>query len=178
MAKRTRIDSAKGSTDIMKDALSGAPKPPAGVNISAAVFPFWEIVTTAKAKRAWTGNDLVLAADIARCMYRLEVVSSQLETYLFTSLVGPEIKAEAGEVAVDAKIDDKNDAEIPNTKEMERLADTLSKRIKLLSAHLQIHTEATQGKSREQVEQNKAHRGAQEFADKPEADDLIPRPTH
>jgi hypothetical protein len=96
MAKRTRIDSAKGSTDIMKDALSGAPKPPAGVNISAAVFPFWEIVTTAK----------------------------------------------------------------------------------LLSAHLQIHTEATQGKSREQVEQNKAHRGAQEFADKPEADDLIPRPTH
>jgi hypothetical protein len=163
MAKRTRIDSAKGSTDIMKDALSGAPKPPAGVNISAAVFPFWEIVTTAKAKRAWTGNDLVLAADIARCMYRLEVVSSQLETYMAYSLVGADIEA---------------DKEIPDTKEMEKLADTLSKRIKLLSAHLQIHTEATQGKSREQVEQNKAHRGAQEFADKPEADDLIPRPTH
>jgi hypothetical protein len=163
MAKRTRIDSAKGSTDIMKDALSGAPKPPAGVNISAAVFPFWEIVTTAKAKRAWTGNDLVLAADIARCMYRLEVVSSQLETYMAYSLVGADIE---------------DDKEIPDTKEMEKLADTLSKRIKLLSAHLQIHTEATQGKSREQVEQNKAHRGAQEFADKPEADDLIPRPTH
>tara|TARA_R110002153_G_scaffold154427_2_gene306476 strand:- start:10365 stop:10856 length:492 start_codon:yes stop_codon:yes gene_type:complete len=163
MAKRTRIDSAKGSTEIMKDALSGAPNPPNGVNISAAVLPFWEIVTTAKAKRAWTRNDLVLAADIARSMYRLEVVSVQLETYLAYSLVGADIDP---------------DAEIPDTKEMEKLADTLSKRIKLLSAHLQIHTEATQGKSREQVEQNKAHRGAQEFADSPKPSDLINRPTH
>ncbi len=163
MAKRTRADSAKGSTDIMKDALSGAPKPPKGVNISEAVLPFWEIVTTAKAKRAWTGNDLVLAADIARCMYRLEVVSNRLETYLAYSLVGA---------------DTKDDAETPDTKKMETLADTLSKRIKLLSAHLQIHTEATQGKSREQVGQNKAHHGAKEFADSNAEDDLLARPTH
>ena len=164
MAKRTRADSTKGSTDIMKDALSGAPKPPKGVNISEAVFPFWEIVTTAKAKRAWTGNDLVLAADIARCMYRLEVVSNQLETYLSYSLVGADIE---------------DDAEIPDTKKMETLADTLSKRIKLLSAHLQIHTEATQGKSREQVPQNKSHQEAKEFSDLERSDDdLIARPTH
>lgn len=164
MAKRQRVDSAKGVTEIMKDALSGAPVPPKGVKITKAVLPFWEIVTTAKAKRAWTGNDLVLAADVARCMYRLEVVSGQLEKYLSYSLVGDDLDA---------------DKEIPDTKEMEKLADTLSKRIKMLSAHLQIHTEATQGKSREQVAQNKTHRDAKAFSDSDNSkDDLIPRPTH
>ena len=64
---------------------------------------------------------------------------------------------------------------------MEKLADTLSKRIKMLSTHLQIHTEATQGKSREQVKQNQAHREARDFAEPQggiDKDDLISRPTH
>ena len=169
MTRRKRVDTADGEKEIMKDALSGAPKPPKGVKISKDVMPFWELVTTAKAKRAWTGNDLVLAADVARCMYRLEKISEQLETYLCYSLLTDDMQQEGKKEGV------------PETKEMEKLADTLSKRIKMLSTHLQIHTEATQGKSREQVKQNQAHREARDFAEPQggiDKDDLISRPTH
>lgn len=158
MTKRKRSDSAAGHTEIVRGALSGAPKPPAGVTISEAVRPFWELVTTAKAKRAWTKNDLVMAAEVARCMYRLEVVSAELERQL--SL----FQAEGGT--------------LPDNKEQERLADTLAKRVRLLSAHLQIHSEATQGKSHKQVKQNEVHRQAAAFAEANSDDDLIAKPVH
>lgn len=158
MAKRQRSDSAAGAVRIAQDAQSGAPEPPKGVIISEAVQPFWEIVTTAKAKRAWTKNDLVMAAEVARCMYRLERVSAQLEEYMALSLLP----------------DDERDG--PDTKEMEKLADTLAKRIRMLSAHLQIHSEATQGKSREQVKQNQAHKDAQQANGKDSS--LIAKPVH
>lgn len=158
MSKRKRSDSAAGHTDIVRGALSGAPKPPMGVTISEAVQPFWELVTTAKAKRAWTKNDLVMAAEVARCMYRLEVISAELERLMPLTLVGGE--------------------DVPDTKEMEKLADTLAKRIRMLSAHLQIHAEATQGKSREQVKQNEAHQKATGFAEANNDDDLIAKPMH
>lgn len=158
MTKRKRSDSASGHSEIARGALSGAPKPPAGVTISEAVKPFWELVTTAKAKRAWTKNDLVMAAEIARCMYRLEVISAELERLLPLTLAG--------------------DEEAPDTKEMERLADTLAKRVRLLSAHLQIHAEATQGKSREQAKQNQTHHELSDFPEAGSEDELIARPIH
>ena len=158
MTKRKRSDSAAGHTEIVRGALSGAPKPPAGVTISEAVQPFWELVTTAKAKRAWTKNDLVMAAEVARCMYRLEVISAELERLLPLTLVGGE--------------------DAPDAKEMERLADTLAKRVRLLSAHLQIHSEATQGKSHKQVKQNEAHQQAAGYAEAAPDDGLIAKPMH
>jgi len=163
MTKRTRSDSAAGLTEITQGALSGAPKPPAGVAISAAVQPFWELVTTAKAKRSWTKNDLVMAAEVARCMYRLEVISAELEKYLALSLIPP---LEGGE------------PEMFDSKEMEKRADTLAKRVRMLSAHLQIHAEATQGKSREQVEQNSAHKKASNFSESAENNGLLAKPMH
>lgn len=162
MSRRKRSDSAAGVTDIVQGALSGAPKAPAGVTISEAVKPFWELVTTAKAKRAWTKNDLVIAAEVARCMYRLEVISAELEKYLTLSLI-PSL--EEGE------------EEMFDAKEMEKRADMLAKRIRMLSAHLQIHAEATQGKSREQAKQNQAHQQATDYMES-EGDDLIAKPMH
>ncbi|MGP9834220.1 hypothetical protein [Marinobacter sp. NSM] len=160
MTKRKRSDSAAGRTEIVQGALSGAPKPPAGVTISEAVQPFWELVTTAKAKRAWTKNDLVMAAEVARCMYRLERISEELEKNMALALL-----PEGEEQPFDAK-------------ELEKRADMLAKRVRLLSAHLQIHAEATQGKSREQVDQNSAHRQASEFAEASEGDSLLAKPMH
>lgn len=161
MNRRKRSDSAAGRTEIVQGALSGAPKPPAGVTISEAVQPFWELVTTAKAKRSWTKNDLVMAAEVARCMYRLERISAELEQNFSASLL-PTDPEEA----------------IFDGKEMEKRADMLAKRIRLLSAHLQIHPEATQGKSREQVEQNKTHRQASDFSESSEGDSLLAKPMH
>jgi hypothetical protein len=151
MSKRQRSDSAAGRTEITRGALSGAPNPPAGVKISEAVQPFWEMVTTAKAKRAWTKSDLVLAAEVARCMYRLERVSEELEQ----NITAP---SEA-------------------VKEIEKRADLLAKRVRLLNAHLQIHPEATQGKSREQVKQNEDHKRAADSMES-ESDNLLARPMH
>lgn len=54
--------------------------------------------------------------------------------------------------------------------------DLLVKRARLLNAHLQIHAEATQGKSREQVSQNQAHQDAQQTASQYEGDELLARP--
>ena len=155
MSRRKRSDSAAGATEIVQGALSGPPNPPAGVTISEAVQPFWELVTVAKAKRSWTKNDLVVAAEVARCMYRLERISEYLEENITLTLAGT-----GG--------DDDRD-----TKDLEKLADTLAKRIRLLSAHLQIHPEATQGKSREQVKQNQQHKEATEYS-AGEGDGLIP----
>lgn len=161
MARRKRSDSAAGTTDIVQGALSGAPRPPAGVTISEAVQPFWELVTTAKAKRAWTKNDLVMAAEVARCMYRLERISAELEKNMAIGLLPPD-----------------DDEPVFDAKEVEKRADMLAKRIRLLSAHLQIHAEATQGKSREQAEQNKVHRQAAEFSESSEDESLLAKPMH
>ena len=44
--------------------------------------------------------------------------------------------------------------------QLEKLADLLAKRVRLLSAHLQVHPEATQGKSGMQVKQNQKNQEA------------------
>jgi len=152
MARRNRVDGSAGVMEVVQGALSGPPEPPAGVKISEGVRPFWELVTTAKAKRAWTNSDLVLAADVARCMFRLESLAGQLESLIYSH-------GEQGEESREAE-------------KLEKLADMLAKRIRMMNAHLQIHPEATQGKSHKQGKQNELHRKAAS----PEygGDDLIP----
>lgn len=164
--KRARSDSAEGLQAIVSDALNGAPEPPAGVSISAAVWPFWELVTTAKAKRAWTQNDLVMAAEVARCMFRLEVISQDIELHL--EMRKDDLPGDASEKTLDFIA--------LGIKESEKRADTLAKRIRILSAHLQIHAEATQGKSHKQVKQNEAHKDAHDYGEgrATDDDDLIP----
>lgn len=148
MSKRHRTDSTAGVVEITRGALSGAPQPPSGVKISKEVQPFWEMVTTAKAKRAWTDSDLILAADVARCMYRLELVSKELE----------------------------NTHPAAEVKDLERRADLLAKRVRMMNTHLQIHPGATQGAAHKQIEQNKAHREALEWDTDTELDGLLARP--
>jgi len=159
MARKIKCNGA-GEGAIVRGAITGAPKPPPGVEISEQVQPYWETVTTAKAKRAWTANDLVLAADMARSMFRLEMVSRQVEILLPMCLIAP------------------TPEEQRNIRALEVQADLLAKRIRLLSAHLQIHTEATQGKARDQVAQNKIHKDAKEFGEAQPKDSLIARPAH
>ncbi len=156
MSRRKRTDGLAGKVEIMQGAMSGPPAPPDGVVIPDDVMPFWEIVTMAKAKRAWTKNDLVLAAEIARCMYRLEQVWVKLDA----DDVIPGDRDAAKEVT-----------------DLEKRADILAKRIRLLSVHLQIHTEATQGKARDQREQNKLHSEAVNFGQLDD-DDLLASPMH
>ena len=141
--RRQRCDSIEGEQQIFKDALSGAPLPPAGVELSEGVMPFWESVTMSKAKRAWTPNDLVTASELARCMFRLEFVSRQIELSMSLLTLEPDDDLEGIDII-----------------QLEKLADLLAKRVRLLSAHLQVHPEATQGKSGMQVKQNQKSQSA------------------
>jgi len=135
--RRKRCDSIEGEQQIFQDVLSGPPNPPVGVEISEGVKPFWDTVTMSKAKRAWTPNDLVSAAELARCMFRLEFVSRQIERSMSLLTLEPDEDQEGIDII-----------------QLEKLADLLAKRVRLLSAHLQVHPEATQGKSMKQVQQN------------------------
>jgi hypothetical protein len=143
MNRRKRCDSIEGEQQIFQDVKSGPPLPPPGVEISEAVRPFWVSVTMSKAKRAWTPNDLVSAAELARCMFRLEFVSRQIEASISLLTLRPDEDLEGVDII-----------------QLEKLADLLAKRIRLLSAHLQVHPEATQGKSMKQVEQNRKNSAA------------------
>lgn len=58
----------------------------------------------------------------------------------------------------------------------EKRLDMLVKRARLLNAHLQVHCDATQGKSREQVAQNQQHQDSIQTAMQFEDDDLLARP--
>lgn len=165
MARRKRTDSAAGQAEIFDGALSGPPNPPQGVTISKEVEPYWLIVVSSKAKRAWCDSDLVVAADIARTMWRLEKISMVLSSY-------------SGKVT-STKSTHKHllDKDYIN---LEKMADTLSKRVRFLSSHLQIHPQATQGSPAKQAKQNDEHRKAVAAAkamkeDSPDMD-LIARP--
>lgn len=153
--RRTRTDSAEFKQKLFDDILAGAPEAPEGVEISSEVMPFWVTVTMSKAKRAWTESDLVTAAELARCMYRLEVISRQIESQL-SLIADPELA--------------------DNVFKMERVADTIAKRVKLLATHLQVHPEATQGKSHKQVAQNLEHKNTKQVinGDAQSLDSLIP----
>lgn len=155
MSRRKRIDGMAGRTEIVQGAISGPPAPPTGVTISKEVQPFWEIVTMAKAKRAWTQNDLVVAADIAKGMCRLEKIHAHLETMPVYS-------------------DDPEESK--EIEKIEKRADLIAKRIRILSSHVQIHSDATQGKTEKQREQNKMHHEALNSPHTKDDDSLIAKP--
>lgn len=132
--KRQRVDSVAGAISTLQGAMSEI-EPPAGVKISAALRPYWQIITSNKAASLWNNYDLFIAYEIANTMYRLSQANDQLHK-------------------LDLPAFDKERLEV------EKLCDLLAKRIRLLSAHVQCHSEATAGKSGKTVARNKAHHEA------------------
>lgn len=152
--KRQRSDSAAGQQSIASDAFKGPLEPPACVQISPEERPFWDIIVKGKARRSWTGQDLVMAADLARVNFQIEKYSAELREE------PPVVAGAMGGMVVNPK---------------QKVVDTLVKRARLISAYLQIHPEATQGKARDQRDQNETHQNAQDYAEGKGGDDgLIP----
>lgn len=168
MARRLRSDSVSGRTEIVQGAIGGAPRPPKGVGLSNEVKPFWNLVTQSKAKRAWTEHDLVLAADVARSMHRLEVLAEKLDR-LYDEVIDEPSSPE--EVVL-------HEARMKAIKEWEKISDATAKRVRMLSVHLQIHPEATQGKAGMQRAQNQTHHEALQESRASEDDDLLAKPVH
>ncbi|MGJ7512354.1 TerS protein [Variovorax sp. GT1P44] len=70
--KRTRADSAASAVKAMVDAAKGDLQPPAHVRLRDGDGPFWAGVVRARARDEWTEADLVVAAQLARCLHDIE----------------------------------------------------------------------------------------------------------
>jgi phage terminase small subunit len=139
--RRTRTDSVEFQTQVLQDAAKPPIEPPAHSNLPKKALPYWYAVVDAKARRAWTDHDLEIAVDLAWCKYRADKIMTQLEDE-------PDV------------IINQQGNEVLNP--LHKALDTVSKRARMLAAHLQVHPEATQGKSHVQKDQNEGHQKAKQ----------------
>lgn len=135
MSRRNRTDSEKGVKEIF-DGAGVILEPPIDIKLGDGVRPYWDLLVKCKATRAWQEQDLVLLVELARNLYRTEKLS-------FDMLTEDEIFIQENGM--------------PKANPKSGIIDQLVKRARMIYAMLQIHPEATQGKSRDQVKQNKNH---------------------
>lgn len=154
--KRQRSDSVAGAVSSMAGAMQII-EVPEWVILPKDALPFWRSITSARAADRWNNSDLEAAAELARTKAKIERLNLELEAE------GDIITNERGTPIVNPK---------------NSLLETLTRRLVALSRMLQVHAEATQGKSRDQVPVNKAQSAATKVALEMEGEDLITRPTH
>lgn len=151
MTRRQRVDSIKGAVNAMAGAINEIAVPDY-VYMPESAMKFWKSITKARAADRWTDADLEVAAELARTKSSIERLNIEIESE------GDVVTNERGTPIVNPK---------------HSLLETLTRRMVALSRMLQVHAEATQGKSRDQVKANKAQSEASKKADKVD-DDLIP----
>ena len=156
MTKRQRTDTAAGALNAMQGASMNI-DPPAWCHVPEAAIPFWRSITRARSADRWNEVDLENAAELARTKANIERLQAELE------LEGDIIKNDRGTPIVNPK---------------HSLLETLTRRMVALSRMLQVHAEATQGKSRDQVKGNKKQQEAGQALGAVDGDDLIARPKH
>lgn len=145
--RRARTDSIKGAKEIFEGAQILL-DPPLGVELGHGVRPYWDKLVRAKATRAWQQQDLIMLVELSRNLYRTEKLSREI-------LNEDEV--------IDGKANPKSG-----------IIDQLVKRARMIMAMLQIHPEATQGKSKDQVKQNSDHLRAMESSSDSSDDVLLP----
>lgn len=150
--KRTRVDSVKGATQLMEDAITGDHEPPEHVNLRPCDLPFWASLMDARAKHKWNNSDLESAGNLARCKADIERIQKEIYSE------GDVIENMRGTPVVNPK---------------HQLLETLSRRSVALSRMLHVHAEATLGKAKDQVKGNDTAKGAK-VAAKGGDDGLIP----
>jgi len=153
MTRRKRTDGAEGLQQIVSDAALGAIPPLEDINLNAAQLVIWNRLVQVKARRAWTEQDLYMLSDLCVARSFIAEMQNSLDSLAIT------------------------EDNMPMIAKLQSILDVNVKRARVLAITLQIHTEATQGKSNKQVEQNKTHRAAKGYVDKDDSDGLIPRPS-
>lgn len=113
---------------------------------------FWRSITKARAADRWNDSDLEVAAELARTKANIERLNAELEA--------------EGDVIV-------NGRGTPIVNPKHNLLETLTRRMVALSRVLQVHAEATQGKSRDQVKANQAQAEAEKAVQNVDSE-LIP----
>jgi hypothetical protein len=77
--KRNRSDSAASAVNAMVNAAKDDLQPPAHVKLRDGDEPFWLGVVRARARDEWTEADLVVAAQLARCLHDIETEQTALD---------------------------------------------------------------------------------------------------
>lgn len=76
MTKKQRsLDTVTGAVDIMLDASKPLPETPSHVKLRPEDIPFFHGILRARAREDWNDADLVVAAQLARCQYDIEIES-------------------------------------------------------------------------------------------------------
>lgn len=155
--KRSRSDSASAAVAAMQAATAGPIEPPSYVHVREGDVLFWNSIVRARTRESWTDNDLVMAANLARCLADIERLQREIDV--------------EGDIILNAK-----DTQVINPKH--NLLETLSRRAVALSRTLQVHAHATQGESRDQGKKATKQREAEKVIASQDDDDLIPRAMH
>lgn len=151
MARRQRTDTVKGAVAAMAGAVTEIAVPE-HVSVPEDAMKFWRSITKARAADRWNDSDLEVAAELARTKANIERLNAELEA--------------EGDVIV-------NGRGTPIVNPKHNLLETLTRRMVALSRVLQVHAEATQGKSRDQVKANQAQAEAEKAVQNVDSE-LIP----
>ena len=155
MARRQRTDTVKGALSAMAGATAKPLEPPKHIKLRRQDKPYWNSIVSARARDRWNDADLEIACNLARCKSDIERLQKEID--------------KEGDIIT-------NERGTPIVNPRHNLLETLSRRSVALSRMLQVHAEATQGKSREQVKTNKAQEKAANAINQYSTDDLIARP--
>lgn len=79
MTRRARSDSAASAVKAMLNAAKADLRPPGHVTLREGDEPFWINVVRARARDEWTEADLVVAAQLARCLHDIEKEQAVLD---------------------------------------------------------------------------------------------------
>ena len=150
MSRRNPTNGAAGMQEIMAGAMMPPPEPP--INLSANERVYWDKLFKAKARRGWLEQDYYMLVDACRVRHEIETLQNRIKE------VDP----------VENSI---------TYARLSKLIDQGVRRFKTISTYLQIHPGATQGKAKDQREQNKIHCEAAGISQHQD-DDLIPWAKH
>jgi hypothetical protein len=77
--RKLRTDSISAAIDAMQDAASPLPNVPEHCTLRKEDLAFWRSVVASRARSEWSDNDLVVAAQLARCQADIEVEQKELD---------------------------------------------------------------------------------------------------
>lgn len=154
--RRAKVGTAAGDVAAFAGALTEI-QPPEHSPLRPQDVAFWRDITCARAKDTWSKLDLVLAVNLARTLADLEKAQRELDA--------------TGFVVVNAKGTPVQNPLFSTMEALKRAATTLSK-------HLQVHSHATNGPSRNLKPGSAAQRAAEGVMGGVQDDeDLIGKPS-
>jgi hypothetical protein len=157
--KRQPSDTTSSIVAAFAAAALGPVKPPATVKLRDGDVPFWELVSSSRARSEWSQTDLHHGANLARCLADIERISLEIREE------GDTLKNERGTVVMNAK---------------HSLLETLSRRAVTLTRLLGLQSALVVGPAADVAKSRETEVAARELLTLAQRDDdgLLATPGH